>query len=326
MSQLTPVEIGIAKRMAARQTVSLAEAEKLQRALDRLAPTPEPEVDEATLLTRRLFLLQYPTCTEAINGGKRDDNPSFMRVSGVLREVLAGKDAERNEYKLAVEEAHKHWHSTNAEWNAEIKLREAAESELAKVRAENERLRGVLAGYSKYISFDQLKAAERNPAEPEHRLSGEPAANAGEVVRSPSSRSSDGSGAIDQWGANEASRIEADPPAILDDERKAAFDVRVKSVGNLPVDGGFDGDLTKTSEWLWASLPVIRKWTGLETYEKALVCHLVSRIRTEAEARGRREALEEIVSIVEDHITDSRAEYYLGFLRDELKRLMTEGK
>ena len=37
-------------------------------------------------------------------------------------------------------------------------------------------------------------------------------------------------------------------------------------------------DAVERAEWFWANLPTGRKWAGLATHEKALVCHQIARI------------------------------------------------
>jgi hypothetical protein len=44
------------------------------------------------------------------------------------------------------------------------------------------------------------------------------------------------------------------------------------------VDSGMSGDAVERAEWFWTNLPTGRKWTGLATHEKALVCHQIARI------------------------------------------------
>lgn len=51
----------------------------------------------------------------------------------------------------------------------------------------------------------------------------------------------------------------------------------------LVADGGMDGDTVALAETFWAGLPTgNRTWGGLATYEKALVCHQIARLRANA--------------------------------------------
>lgn len=44
------------------------------------------------------------------------------------------------------------------------------------------------------------------------------------------------------------------------------------------VDSGMSGEAVDRAELLWANLPTGRKWTSLQTHEKALVCHTLARV------------------------------------------------
>jgi len=97
---------------------------------------------------------------------------------------------------------------------------------------------------------------------------------------------------------------------------------------DAPVDSGMGAEAVEQAELLWAQLPVNRKWTSIPKHEKALVCHLLSTYRTEAEARGRREALEEIKKWLrspEGKGSDAGIDYADGFA-DQIERMMTGGK
>lgn len=83
-------------------------------------------------------------------------------------------------------------------------------------------------------------------------------------------------------------------------EMAAAIDTA--PVVEVTVDSGMDAEAVEQAELLWAQLPVNRKWISIPTHEKALVCHLLSTYRTEAEARGRREALEEARKNIRDRL------------------------
>ena len=51
------------------------------------------------------------------------------------------------------------------------------------------------------------------------------------------------------------------------------------------IDSGMSGEAIAVAELMWASLPTGRKWTGLSTAEKALVCHTFARHRQASEDR-----------------------------------------
>lgn len=50
------------------------------------------------------------------------------------------------------------------------------------------------------------------------------------------------------------------------------------AVGEVDADSGMNGDAVARAEQLWVNLPTRRKWASLETYEKALVCHMLERL------------------------------------------------
>lgn len=54
----------------------------------------------------------------------------------------------------------------------------------------------------------------------------------------------------------------------------------------LAVDSGMNGEAVQQAEWFWANLPTGRKWAGLATHEKALVCHQIARIANQPPAQS----------------------------------------
>lgn len=109
--------------------------------LDRLSP-PAPEVDEATRIWREMKAkgaetLDSRKAAADYRAGRyivmpwMDAEIAYLRTA--LSELIASKDAEIAEWKLASEDARSHWDSAVHEWNK-------TESELAALRAENERL------------------------------------------------------------------------------------------------------------------------------------------------------------------------------------------
>ena len=64
------------------------------------------------------------------------------------------------------------------------------------------------------------------------------------------------------------------------------------------VDSGMNGEAVQQAEWFWANLPTGRKWAGLATHEKALVCHQIARIANQPPAQdGLVDALQELLKI-----------------------------
>lgn len=297
--------------------------------LERISPTSEPDVDEATVWTRKVM-----------NG--------WTTVGGlrtVIAELIASKDGEIE--RLAGINS-----QLVAEHNAMNQDGARLESELATLQAENERLKRLFSaaeraigdhhaphdcyatgpltgdGYRDLIECpacaffalrDELKAAERNTAEPEHRLSDESNRKAGEVVRSTDSCSSDGSG-------NLTPVVE-----VTQADRNAAAEIWNSYVAKI-------GEVIAEK--------AIREGLSDDT----MIVQAFSRIRTEAEARGytkgRREALDAISEDTKQWVTRERenarklfkpsAEAGNGHLHfaahaafkalDELNRMMTGGK
>lgn len=68
---------------------------------------------------------------------------------------------------------------------------------------------------------------------------------------------------------------------VVDEGETVDFNSHGKGFTHSPrpdaADRGMGGDTVVAAEWLWASLPTVRKWTSLKTYEKAMVCHAVKR-------------------------------------------------
>lgn len=308
--------------------------------LDRLSPAPEPEVDEATVWTRKVLLKLHGNA-----GYYPEKHFGFQNIRAVIAELIASKDGEIE--RLAGINI-----QLVAEHNAMNQDGARLESELATLRAENERLKKCLRRISEleytYDGSDLenakmiaeqatepntrcaycgryrweadekgsvlcnppftvqphvFKAAERNPAEPEHRLSSEQAVPAGEVVRSPSSRSSDGSGSETPGSLRTRSLIPITDTAgveVRQVDRDAAKALLAQQEIRFHLDGTF------------------RDWDNTVDFLAA--------IRTEAEARGRREAFREVKHVLfqfEGALANST-----NFQRmvDELKRIMAGGK
>ena len=104
--------------------------------LDRLSPAPEPDVDEATVWTRKIWGTE--------GDGACDRDTVFQEARTVIAELLASKDAEierRIEELFDWEKIAKR--TKEALTGAEDELR-VCYSELATLRAENERCVGLL--------------------------------------------------------------------------------------------------------------------------------------------------------------------------------------
>lgn len=288
--------------------------------LDRLSPAPE--VDEATVWTRRLFLLEYPGEEKAINNGDRDGNPYFKRVADYLRqaiaELIASKDGEIA--MLTGERDRQYDENVNriaAEGAAIVRV-EKAESELAALRAENEPPAGYkhikLACKNTIFDFNRLnrpdgtwilldgvnvnvtpKAAERNTAEP---------ANEGIPNRDYSDAKA--TDALKEAVALSRSRSGGMPPGT----NAGAVEVTEADIefANELISG-----FRKTTKCYYADAKDAQHW----------IVKGVFKYRTEAEARGRREALKWILDrSAELHRQGYSAAYTLDAIEAELKRLM----
>lgn len=184
-------KLAIAREVLSGIAMTSDEARTLNSILDRLTPAPETEVDEATKVTRRVRAAHYAD-ESYLEPDDEEGFGSFIAVKNVIREVLAAKNAERDGLTDRLKDA----------WADITNLR----SERATLRAENERLKDTIADLG--VDLDEWqrceraagnipspKAAERNPAEPERRLSSEVATALPEKSCAPlTSRSSDGSG------------------------------------------------------------------------------------------------------------------------------------
>lgn len=281
--------------------------------LDRLSPAPE--VDEATVWAGKILTLL------GISSGR-----IFSASRDVLREVLAAKDAERG-------------HLVEGVATLEAQL-EQQKYELATLRAENRPPEGYsvlrIAARDCLINVNGLgrmeggwlllegvnlsvapKAAERNTAEPEHRLSSERAIPAGEVVRSPSSRSSDGSGNTAEpakthgpgpWPGDPDHRetMPAEPWSI----RGAGYDPNCEACKGSKftcdehfvkpdTDGSRSGGMSPGTNA--GAVEVL--WNSICSEPDVDAIPLLSKALTEAEARGRREALEGISEDTKQWVT-----------------------
>lgn len=267
------------------------------RILDRLSP-PAPEVDEATRIWREMnargfnALADHESAKGCLIGDYDSDESAVAEISYLrqaIAELIASKDADierwHNSYEIAFDQAMKNG------------------SELSAMRAENERLKDTIADLE--VDLDEWqrceraagnipshKAAERNPAEPPGHT---------DLIISPES--------IDAF-------LEANPPTDTTPGTNAGA-VEVTQV-----------DREATAKVLgyqcWADATDYRL-TGEQDRQVEKFVNAFARHRTEAEARGRREALECAQYIAEnvDDVTTAKA---LQPIIDELKRMMTGEK
>lgn len=287
--------------------------------LDRLSPpAPEPDVDEATVWTRKMWGTE--------NDGAYDCDTFFQDARTIIAELIASKDGE-----IATLSELRKVAARNA--GAADRARFKAESELAALRAENERLKGafirlldatdrfngicahnkqpmarlqgdmILAVMNAYrvLGIGRTKAAERNTAEPakETTVSYDP------NYKCPS------------CGVAIGVLHEPDCALMLSRTAKPA----------------------KTHVWPATHDDACSEIKGAETTPEVVVTPLVPTFEqaevyrkhiTEAEARGRREALEAATARLEWYrqygagMIDQRG--FAASLIAELKRMMTGGK
>lgn len=251
--------------------------------LNRLPPPEQEQPDEATVWATKTLASINISRSRLIAAARQ-----------VLSELVASKDAEIAKAQLWAMEQHK--------------CADEYASELAALRAENERLKGDVLPPDGYKN---LHIAARDCI-----------------------FDANGLGRIeDGWLLLESVNVSVTSKAAERNTAEPATDTA--PVVEVTVDGGMDAEAVEQAELLWAQLPVNRKWISIPTHEKALVCHLLSTYHTEAEARGRRAALEktddewrEIIRKVFAAAKICPAHYSynpLAAIR-ELKRLMTDGK
>ena len=343
-------KLAIAREVLSGIAMTSDEARTLDAILDRLSP-PAPEVDEATRIWREMNAEgaracgSIPLMVQKWRNGEHDNDVSAIAEITYLRqaiaELIASKDGEiervnAENFRLAagvciypngegllgddhgnsfcsVEQERKRLDERETELMADLNK---AESDLAALRAENERLKterdSELAAVSAAIGTTEFmdppdggsptlaeqvgrmraelaalraenerlkatlntlgtrwalrKAAERNTAEPEHRLSDESNRKAGEVVRSTDSCSSDGSGNT----AKPATEMTPDVVVTQADCQR--------------------------EQWARNIASYTEGRARNHVYECAI------NLLTEAEARGRREALEEVRKAVWDRL------------------------
>lgn len=280
--------------------------------------------------TRKVLHAEYEITAYAT--GAMDAHDKFINARQVLSELIASKDAEIA--KLTGERDRQYDDNVNriAAEGAAIVRAEKAESEIASKDAEIGRLRNV-AKVNCDIANDcaselaTLRAENEPPAGYKHiKLACKNTIFDFHRLNRP-----DGTWILlDGVNVNvtpkAAERNTAGPgPWPGDPDHRETMPVDTAPVVEVTVDSGMDAEAVEQAELFWAQLPVNRKWISIPTHEKALVCHLLSTYRTEAEARGRREALE-CAQYIAEHVDDATTAKALQPIIDELKRLMTERK
>ena len=265
-------KLAIAREVLSGIAMTSDEARTLDAILDRLSP-PAPEVDEATRIWREMNAEgaracgSIPLMVQKWRNGEHDNDVSAIAeityLRQVLSELIASKDAERD--------------ALGAEVDQLAMYLEDRDSELAAVSA--------AIGTTEFM--DPPDGGSPTLAEQVGRMRAELAALRAENERLKATLNTLGT----RWALPKAAERNTAEPAT-----------DTAPVVEVTVDSGMDAEAVEQAELLWAQLPVIRKWTSIPTHEKALVCHLLSTYRTEAEARGRREALEEVRKAVWDRL------------------------
>lgn len=270
--------------------------------LDRLTPAPEPEVDEATVWTRKVLHAEYEITAYAT--GEMDKHDKFINARQALSELIASKDAEIAKARAWAKVQHQQA-DTYAATNATLRASEAA------LRAENERLRIALddAGIDvdQWVKCERAagnipspKAAESNPAEPVSEI--EAACNrmaarmGGKFVKN------------ERWPEMVAATDTAPVVEVTQGDRNA----RCKIIDQVV-------DLYHTTR-------CEPDFATFATSKRALNS-LFDDYRTEAEARGRREALEAVKRVMfkfEDAL--ATAGNFQRMVNDLRTLIMTEGK
>lgn len=298
-SPLTPAEIETLRNNI-RKAENVADSLAI---LDRLSP-PAREVDEATVWTRKVLATwTLGDLKVKIACGDKDENEDFMNVRQALSELIASKDAEieleRGRFKIADEEVdnlRRELVAVRAE-KADFLWRRRADytvAELATLQAENERLRDTLNTLG--TRWALRKAAERNPAGPLVSLaSGEPKIG--------------GWTSDAKYAPNEPAKTHV-WPATHDDACS-----EIKATEMTPDVVVTQADCQREQ---WARN--IASYTEGQARNHVYECAI--NLLTEAEARGRLEALEEMRVRIDACETKVRRIDLIAFIQ----RMMTGGK
>lgn len=235
------------ERMPIEAAVILQSAQSAREAreqLIRLSP-PAPEVDEATMWTRKVMDANW-----SYWGSNAEMRSEIIRQA--IAELIASKDAE-----IATEKSRAdHMQATSIK-NAQE--RNAAERELTALRAENERLRN-------FCTLEQCEeAAERKAAEP-----------AAEIEA-----------ACDKMAARMGAKF----------EKNERWPEVAAATDTAPV--------VEVTQAIWSHVKSFAFEDGrpladlfVSGNDKVNFCNHISSLRTEAEARGRREALDAIERLI----------------------------
>lgn len=286
--------------------MSKREFDTLTELADRLSPAPEPEVDEATRVWREM--------------------PAYRTDAQIsyLREVLAAKDAEKaHTIALLTEERdheiarHDEWKKRALDWQDKW---QKAESELAALRAENERLDASSENYKKLYAEYWGKAAVWYSEN--ERLKAD-CARLQQALAIQEGVSDTVHEAL--WAAGKAA------------ERNTAEPAKTHGPGPWPGDpdhrettpGTNAGAVEVTqagakSAQIYADFHCEDGSFNITCAER--LAAEFDKVRTEAEARGRRDALEKLGDLADERWAGTREGAALRGLLIELKRLMTGGK
>lgn len=283
-----PAEIETLRKIVAGRTCTEHDQRAAVAILDRLSP-PEPEQpDEATVWTRKVLHAEYQITAYAT--GEMDDRAQFINARQVLSELIASKDAEAD--ALAYD---------RDRWKERA---EKVESKLAALRAENEPPDG----------YSGIRLACRDVLIDGGGL---------DFVQNRGWLCLDN--VVLEISPKAAERKPAEPDDILSIRAERAL-------GNIRSPKASAAETTPevvvtqegaTSAQIYADYHCEDATWKVECAER--LAAEFDRVRTEAEARGRREALE-CAQYIAEHVDDATTAKALQPIIDELKRLLTERK
>lgn len=269
---------------------------------DRLSP-PEPEQPDLAEIMWAGAFSRWDTAKRSWGRGNGwQEAISYLRTA--LSELIASKDAEIERLKGEADEGEK-----LAEQYRNIA--EDIESERSALRAENATLRQSLAiqeGISDTVHealWEADKAAERKPAEPNDNQC-TPSRAVEDVAVERASDTGVARALADRVGTS------AEPDHWM----------LVQPGNTAPVVEVTQGDIDAADTWVDAYE------NDMVLLNSASIARALARHRTEAEARGRREALEEAIAKIGPMKTGRSQPIVMtcAEIIDELKRLMTEVK
>lgn len=273
-----PAEIETLRKIVAGRTCTEHDQRAAVAILDRLSPPLPEQPDEATKIWR-------------------EQRSALLDLLAIIHRDGGHKTQEIG-WKLASEQA--------MQLSSE---RIAAESELAALRAENERLKKLDHEYGQ-VETAIIMADPEFDGDSDHATCGE------RLIAS-----------VKRLARKAAERKPAEP----DEKHETAFSISKRKYEEKIADTAPVVEVTQADlEIANAIISGFRKTSGCYYADAKGTTHWLTkevlRIRTEAETRGRREALDEALNVVSDYADGFRAAYYIDPIIDELKRLMTEGK